>query len=78
MCHHSPVNLHRSFTVTVLPIFQMHKSTSLDKNAAKEEPSLLHMTILNSHSMTEWWQETQVFFAQAIWILPTTLAHEKH
>jgi len=30
----------------------MHKSTSLDKHAAKEEPSLLHMTMLNSRSMT--------------------------
>jgi len=37
----------------LLPIFQILKSTSLDKNAAKKEPSLLHMTILNSHSMTE-------------------------
>jgi len=49
--NHSPVNLHRSFSVTAN--FSNAQINITWQKRSKEEPSLLHMTILNSHSMTE-------------------------
>ena len=69
--HVSLVNIHRCFTSIVS--ISNAKSTSLDKNAAKEEPSLDNIYIASQNGS----KKTQVFFVQAIWLLQTILVHKK-
>ena len=54
--HVSLVNIHRCFTSIVS--ISNAKSTSLDKNAAKEEPSLDNIYIASQNGS----KKTQVFF----------------
>ena len=71
--HVSLVNIHRCFTSIVS--IPNAKSTSPDKNAAKEEPSLLHFTIFAKHHRTVA-RKHKSFFVQAIWLLQTILVHK--
>jgi len=47
----------------------MQKSTSLDKNAAKQEPSLDNIYTASQNDS----KKTQTLFAQAMWLLQTTI-----
>jgi len=71
--HVAVVIIHRCFTPNVS--IPNAKSTSLDKNAAKEEPSLLHLTIFTYHHRTVA-RKHKSFFVQAIWLLQIILVHK--
>jgi len=68
--HVSLVNIHRCFTSIVS--IPNAKSISLDKNAAKEEPSPDNIYIASQNGS----KKTHVFFVQAIWLLQTILVYK--